>query len=276
MIRWLKWGGILLLAAGVLTAIAVAVGRRSPELPNPNGWDRLVALASQIPPGEVLSLDASGPDSTAQFVATHSNLLSQIQEALELPSRVPVAHNSADIGRHMNGLATWPFLEKCLLAVARQRDTEQNPMGGIKARAAVIKLGQRGIHGGSVMDYMVGVPIQINGLRELTNNLAQMNSNSCHVVIGEVRVLRNAVEPLADYVARTRRWMLLNGNWWRDWTTAKELSRLLVSLESQPGGNGKTPRACSEELDATFAQVEAALIGRLAELTRQNGGALGR
>lgn len=276
MIRWLKWIGLSLLAVGLLLVIVVALARRPSQLPTPNGWDRLVALAAQLPLGDVLSLDAKGPDSTAQFVAAHSNLVSQVQEALDLPARVPVAQSSRDIGRHVNGLMSLPFLEKSLLTIARQREAEQDLTGAIKARSAVIKLGQQGIRGGSLMDYTVGVPIQINGLRELTNNLAQMNSNSCQVAIGEVRALSTSREPLSNFVTRTRRWMLLDGEWWRDWAAAKDLPSALWDLESQTAGNGKTARGCSQELEATFAQTEAALVGRLAALDQQHGGSAPR
>lgn len=264
------------MAVGLLTVIAVVLGWREPELPNPNGWDRLVALASEVQLGEVLALDANSPEVTAQFAAAHSNLVSQVQEALELPARVPVAHDSRGIGRHMNGLVSLPLLEKGMLAIARQREVELDPIGATQARLAVIRLGQQGIRGGSLMDYSVGVPIQISGLRELTNSLAQMNSDACHLALAEVRSLGASQEPLSDFVARTRRWMLLDGEWWRDWTAAKDLPMALLELENQTDGNGKTARASSQELEAAFMQAEASLVRRIAELDKQKGGSVHR
>lgn len=277
MIRWLKWGGILLLAAGVLTAIAVAVGRRSPELPNPNGWDQLVAISAMMPRNHgALATNGEFADPVRHAVASDFNLVAKVLVALELPSRVPIGNSGEKFDRHWSGLVGLRELEAALSESGRQSEVGENVIGAISAYLAIIRLGQQECRGGLLMHYTLGTTTQINGLKCLTNTLPRMDSKACQLALGELRALRSGGEPLADYVARTRRWMLLNGNWWRDWTTAKELSRMLLNLESQPGGNGKTPRTCSEELDATFAQVEAALVGRLSELNRQNGGVLGR
>lgn len=222
MPRWFKW---IRIALGVGLAVAVAgvlVGRRQPPLPSPNGHDRLLALAAQIP-ADVSDLDEKGGVTTGQFAAAHSNLVTEVQRALDLPALVPVAYTSSWIGGRMPELMSLRRLGKAVLACARHSASQADLMAATGARLATIKLGQQGTRGGLLIDFMVGSAMQINGLTHLSNSLPRTESASCKIALDGLLALQASQESLSAYVARERRWMFVGSEWWQDWRTAKDL-----------------------------------------------------
>lgn len=268
MIRWLKWGGLSLLAVSLLSVITVVLGRRAPEQPNPNGYDRLLALAAPIP-NHVGDLDDKGAPTTAQFVAAHSNVVTEAQQALELPTLVPVTYTGAWLTKRMPELMSLRRLEKALLACARHRQTSGDPQAATAARLAVVKLGQQGVRGGLLIDFMVGTATQINGLTQLSNSLPVMDSAACQLALAGVQELQAGREPLSRYFGRERRWVLFGSEWWRnlDWELAIKLPGALLSPAKQNGMFvGQTPLQRSQDLQLAYAGVESALQRRLEEL----------
>jgi hypothetical protein len=48
---------------------------------------------------------------------------------------------------------------------------------------AAIKLGQDGIRGGLLIDYMVGSATPVNGLTQLSNSLPRLNAAACKLAL---------------------------------------------------------------------------------------------
>jgi len=254
-----------MLAAGLL---AVVVGRQAPEMPNPNGYDRLLALAAPIP-NHVGDLDQKGAPTTAQFVAAHPNVVADAQRALELRAVVPVVYTSAWLGKRMPELMSIRRLEKALLAWARHSQSFSDLPAATAARLAAVKLGQNGFRGGLLIDFMVGSATQISGLTELSNSVPAMDVAGCQLTLTEVHALQSSQEPLSSHVGRERRWILFGSEWWKnlDWELVMTIPGMLLNPAKQDAMLvDQTPLQRSQELQLAYAGVESALRARLKEL----------
>lgn len=272
MNRWLKWGGLSLLAVALMAVGAVVLGRRAPELPNPNGYDRLLAVAAQIP-NHVADLDEKGAPTTAQFVAAHPNVVAETQRALELPAQIPVTYTSVWLSKRMPELMNLRRLEKALLAIARHSHSSNDLQAATAARFAAVKLGQHGVRGGVLIDFMVGAAIQVNGLTQISNSVPAMDVAGCQLGLIGLHALQAGQEPLSGYVGRERRWILFGSEWWKnlDLELAMKLPGMLLNpAKQQAMFVDQTPLQRSQELQLAYAGLESALRRRLGELQANN------
>ncbi len=248
-------------------SVALVVGRRSPALPNPNGYDRLMVMANSVPK-DVPELVGTNAAAFARFAATHSTLVDEVQAALRLPAAVPVNYSNAWLTRRTPELMSLRRLEKALLACAHHLDSTGDLQAATAARLAGVKLGQQGTRGGLLIDFMVGSATQINGLTRLSNSLPRMDLLTCGFALAGLKELEASQELLSSYVGRERHWMLVGSEWWRDWDAAKELPVALLKPASQAAMFGGTANERWLELQSAFAGTEVAILRRLADLDK--------
>lgn len=247
--------GLLALVAAVLW------NRRTPPVPNPNGYDRLLALAAAVP---VFELDRVKTNRArlAELVQSQPQLLEDVLAANQLPSAVPVQYSRDDLKGRMNAAGDLLRLEKAILARAILAELEQRPAEGVTARLAGIELGQKGTRGGLMIDFMLGSAIQMYGLAGLSNQVRNLDSETCQRALNSLRALREAQEPLSQFEQRERRWMLWSSGWWRDFDTAREL----IANWKRPAVDVSlfvTPAGRQRDLQEAYRETEAALEARL-------------
>lgn len=261
MKRSVRWVGAGLLL-GLLALVAAALwNRRTPPVPNPNGYDRLLALAATVP---VFELDRVKTNQArlAELVQSQPGLLENVLAANQLPSLVPVQYSRDDLKGQMNAAGDLRRLEKAILARAIFAELEQRPADGVTARLAGIELGQKGSRGGLMIDFMVGSAIQMYGLAGLSNQVRNLDAETCQRALSSLQTLREAQEPLSQFERRERRWMLWSSGWWRDFDTAREL----ISSWKRPAENVSlfgTPAGRHRDLQKAYRETEAALEARL-------------
>lgn len=259
-------GGSILLALLALVA-AVLWNRRTPAVPNPNGYDRLLELAANVP---VFELDRvrTNPTRLTELVQSQPRLVTEVVAANQLPSAVPVRYSDSQLGGRMNAAADLRRLEKAIVAHALLAELERRPADGVTARLAGIQIGQNGTRGGLMVDFMVGSAIQIYGLAGLSNQVRNLDADTCQRALNSLRTLRDAQEPLSQFERRERRWMLYASGWWRDFGTAREL----LTSWKRPAENVSlfgTPAGRHRDLQKAYRETEAALETRLREWGRE-------
>ena len=267
MKRGVRWtgGGLLL---GLLALVATALWIRRPQpLPNPNGYDRLLALAATVPAFELERVKTNQAQ-LAELVQSQPQLLEEVLAAHQLPSVVPVQYSRDDLKGRMNAAGDLRRLEKAILARAILAELKQRTADGVTARLAGIELGQKGSRGGLMIDFMVGSAIQMYGLAGLSNQVRNLDAETCQRALNSLRTLREEQEPLTQFERRERRWMLWSSGWWKDFDTAREL----IASWRRPAENVSlfgTPAGRHRDLQKAYLETEAALEARLNAAKRE-------
>lgn len=256
----------VVLVLGVLLAVTgLALVRRQPALPDPNGYDRLVALAVEVPE-EVRDLPRTNSPAVTEFALRYTNLVADVTGTLALPSRIPFQYSPENAGRHIKNVMALRRLEKALLACALHRESLHDPVGATEGRLATIALGQQAFRGGVLVDFFVGSAIQLGSLTQLSNSIAGLDAVAIQRAAEGLTRLRASQEPLANYARQERRWLLFGSEWWRDWDTLRELPTDLLHTTTKSSPFVGSPAKRFADLERAYAGTEAALRKRASEL----------
>ena len=255
-----------LLVAGVVLSALVALGvmtaRRAPPVPNPNGFDRLLALGTPIPDAvRTLGNSTTNATALAEFAHAHSNLVSDVIAAQALPSQVPVTYSPADVQRAMGDGMVLRRLEKALLVIAQQQQAGGDLPAATRTRLAAVELGQHCARGGLLVHFMLGSAIQMYSIAQLSNSIPLLDPNLRRTTADSLAALRARQEPFAECVRRERRWMWAGSGWWKDWRTAISLPTAFVHAGKQMSFAG-SPAQRRQELEQTYLRTVSALRSR--------------
>ncbi|MEN9675216.1 MAG: hypothetical protein RIS76_1112 [Verrucomicrobiota bacterium] len=257
----------VMLVLGVLLAVTgLAFARRQPALPDPNGYDRLVALAVGIP-DDVTYLPRTNSPAVIAFALGHTNLMAEVAATLTLPSQIPLQYSLDDPRRTAATGADLRRLAKALLACALHRETVNDSTGSTEGCLASIALGQQAARGGLMIDFFIGSAIQIFSLSQLSNSITGLDAVSIQRATEGLTRLRASQEPLGNFTRRERRWILVGSGWWQDWDALTELPTDLLRTTTKASLVGSFAERFTD-LEQAYAGTEAALQRRSLELAR--------
>lgn len=268
MPRGLRRSFIAFLVVTGIAALALWSGRRARTVPNPNGYDRLAALAATLPETVRDLADTNASAAAAeQFVKGHSNLVSEVIDASASPCLVPLKYSAADLGTAMvNGMG-FRRLEKALLVCASAADASGDPQGATRARLASVELGQQCSRGGLLVHFMIGSAIQMYGLTQISNSIGNLDPALCLATARGLAGLRQRQERFREIVRRERRWIWSGSEWWKDWRSAISVPGALISTGRQMSLAG-VPARRFEDLERSYRGTEEALRKRGQEAGR--------
>jgi hypothetical protein len=226
-----------LLIASALIVVTLIVGSfillapapAPPPLPDPNGYDRLIEIARQLPevpdpdarpPANVDSIQlaeryglSDTPDSTPrepagidEFVTNHVAQLDDIRKALELECRVPIAYSMEFTSGHMPDLAAFKKLARALTVEGRWHLQEGRTNEAAQCYLDTVQLGTEGLRGGVLITELVALSGRAMGVTHLEQIARQLDAETCRTALERLQAFRVSIPTVNETLEREREW----------------------------------------------------------------------
>jgi len=149
-----------------------------PTLPNPNGYDDLLAAA------KLASTNTGGYARMTVFqlrpvVEANADALSHARDGLDEQCAVPVEYSQGARRNKTGDYVKLRLLGQAFAAEGRLAELEKRPDAAARSNADMMRLGAATEHGGILWDAMVGCAIESTGSTGLQKFVNQSDANTC-------------------------------------------------------------------------------------------------
>jgi len=187
-------GGLLLLALALIAFWPVDPPAL-PAMPDPNGYEDLVA-ACEFVPQDKFDEEAASLDDLRAHLSLHGRILAGVREAMKKECRVPVENTLEFLERHPPSVWVFSMIARLFHAefiLAR----EEGRLGDAMRSCLDLILFSRKVRaGGLVMDYLAGAVIETFGIEDLRTIREHLGGRDRTAAIGELEAHIEAVEPV--------------------------------------------------------------------------------
>jgi len=173
-------------------------------LPDPNGYDDLVAAGSRLVNGTVPNVDEATAAELGQFVAKHGHVLDEARKGLARECQVPLTYTQADLARTDNRALR--ELSRAFLAEGKLAEWEGRTEDAVEDYLDVMRLGTACTQGGLLVDAFTGWALHEMGIQALAPLTEELNADQCRRAIELARSIEANREPLDELLARQTLW----------------------------------------------------------------------
>lgn len=207
--RW-RWilGLIALAGMGGLVASVVLGPGRLPPLPDPNGYDDLVAAGKMVTGDWVKAgrIDAAPAEVVGPLVAENGKALERIQVGLGRESRFPLDYSQESLDRGIEDVGAIRAAGRLLAAKARLATLQGRPQEAKEAGVDLIRLGQAGSRGGLAILAMMDMALESMGVAAINPSVDQLPAPECRELVKTLVLLSKQREPMDEIFDRDLRW----------------------------------------------------------------------
>jgi hypothetical protein len=175
-----------------------------PPLPSPNGYDDLMKACRML------------ADNTSDYgtlnevdlrilVKTNAEALKLVTTGLSHPCQVPLDSFAAQ-EPYWTNLAKLKLLAHALAAEGRLAELESRPTDAVEAYLTAIRLGHAMCQGGLVIDSLVGLAIEANGVVRMEKLALTLDAKQYRQAAAVLETCQNQCESLDTVLARERKW----------------------------------------------------------------------
>jgi hypothetical protein len=228
-----------------------------PALPQPNGYDDIVAAGKITEAGSPILNTAVEPTSTAQLaaeVAKYSHAYKQLRLGMSRPCQVPVW--PAD-GEPINIATSLPDIQairgagRALMREAELARQQNRFADAARISIDIIRVGQASTRGGILMHYLVGVAVEGIGEASLYPAIAGLNAGECRRTIAALQQAERDREPL-EAIQYRERIVSENALGW--------FGHFMVLLEDIVGSRGFTVQNARDSLLRRYQTIDHLLM----------------
>jgi hypothetical protein len=208
---WISKISIAVLVLVLLFRVADRLVRRTatlPTIPQPNGYDALLAIAREVrrPPGDLADLD---PQTIRRIGQTNRHTLQQLPAALNAQTSVPLRVEPHWGDKHAEDVKQLKRLAVVLGIQSRAEFLDGRTNHSARCLVDVILLGQALARGGLLSDGVNALTIETLGIATLRAHMPSLDAESCRSAAQELE----RSEPLREPPERTFKTQ-------KDWSTA--------------------------------------------------------
>ena len=212
---------LLILLPPLVAFCVLAVSAPDPPetvLPDPNGYQDLVAAAKVFELAGVDNLDMALDTATRQqlqaFVASCGHAFNTARVGLARECRVPIGYSVAEDWDTHFELDSLLGLARAFRAEGKLAELEGRPADAVESYLDMIRLGRVGTRGGVLVnDWVVGRTFEAMGLHELTELRESLAPEECSDLMDALQTLDANWEPLDDVLARQQLWVWIVLDW---------------------------------------------------------------
>jgi hypothetical protein len=234
-----------------------------PTLPNPNGYDDLLAAA------KLASTNTGGYARMTVFqlrpvVEANADALSHARDGLDEQCAVPVEYSQGARRNKTGDYVKLRLLGQAFAAEGRLAELEKRPDAAARSNADMMRLGAATGRGGILIDAMVGCAIESVGATGLQKYLDQADAKTCRDTAAALETLEDG-EPSWDDVLKQE------DNWIRGTFGARSVLIELVYRHQLKQRNGQKAQKAyqAEQLRERRLMIEFA--SRAYELDKGHG-----
>ena len=228
----MKSGKKWLLAVIVVFLVALACALLLPPskplpvaLPNPNGYDELVAALPQVVPNSGFWRTQELAD-LRPLLDSNSNALAQVRAALHHEWRVPFT-NDPGFTWVMPILSSGKGVAQLFCAEGRRAELEGRTNDALRAYGQCMELGSRISRGGLMIHELVALAIKATGVRDAQPLLATADAAAVRELLDQLIAIDRSMEPAEEIIARDKSWSSVTYGrmrvWWANVVTWKTM-----------------------------------------------------
>jgi hypothetical protein len=179
------------------------------QLPQPNGYDELVAAGKAFNSSPILNTTVQ-PTSTAQLaaeIAKFAPSFDRVRFALTLPCEVPITPTikpNMSFSFPFDSVQTIRSVARALNCKAELAQQQGNFHDAAWISIDNIRVGDASARGGIVPHYLVGVAVQGVGMAALHQAASHLDAPECDEIIAALEAIDNNREPLEAIIERDR------------------------------------------------------------------------
>ena len=198
---------VAIVIVAMLVALVFLTPRVVPEapLPSPNGYDDFVKAATIVSRNSFDWNSLSG-EALHQLVATNEPALSLIRTGLTKESRMAPYILAGTNNSHMSEMALQKLIAHAFCAASRLALTEGHTNDAAILALDCIRYSHESTRGGVIIDGLVGVAIQANGLARLEEALPGLDAETSRKVTTGLENLAGKRESPENIFTREAEW----------------------------------------------------------------------
>ncbi|AGA30482.1 type II secretion system protein G (GspG) [Singulisphaera acidiphila DSM 18658] len=212
------WTGVLVLLIALIFVVLIRLllpsSFRGETLPNPNGYDDLIA-ASKTVTGNVLTvteLEKADTEELRALIGKNREALARASVGLGRQSVVALA-KSPSVEAHFENFGALRTLGRLLACEAALIDLEGHAPEAARLYGNVIRYGRAISDGGVLPERLAEGPVQHAGLQGLNRLIPTLSANESQQLAKEFERLDRDREPLAHVFDRDLEFNLARGGW---------------------------------------------------------------
>ncbi len=180
-------------------------GHSLPPLPQPNGYDALVAAAGKIRPPP-LDLTELTPAQLQPVADQNRPAIEQARDALQMECRVALKPIKDWDDHHDEELTQLKRLAVAFGIEARFQRLNQHTNEAIRCDLDLLHLAEASRNGGIIVDGITGLTIETIGVMVLQIDLPHLDAANCRKAASELETFNDLREPPATMFATQKAW----------------------------------------------------------------------
>ncbi|MBI1176424.1 hypothetical protein GC207_03190 [bacterium] len=205
-----KWPVILFafgaLAIGVLLIFASTPIPPRPSMPSLNGYQDFLTAAAMLAPN-TSRYDELTEDELRALVATNQPALDLVRSGLARECRVPLGLSVNAINVHLPQLASIKSVAQALRADGHLAELEDRPTDAARSYLDAIRLGEKSMRGGLLIDGLVGIACEAIGSAGMKTIFTNLDAKACRENIGRLQMIEEDQVPFAEIRQNEKAWV---------------------------------------------------------------------
>jgi hypothetical protein len=174
-------------------------------LPNPNGYDDLVKAGKMIK-GDVWDYDKANLEKLRGIVLTNATALALARTALSDQCAVTLQFSRAHLTNHLSELIGFRKLAQAFASEGKFAEMENRFDDAAKSYLDAIHFGNEVRRGGVIMDEMIGIAIESEGLEQLQKIAGQLDVKTCRETAATLEILSSQRQTWNETMQQENTW----------------------------------------------------------------------
>lgn len=197
---------VLVVALIFLFALAMRPGDIGPALPNPNGYDTIMAAAKLAPAIEANSTNKS-------ILTNHLETLRAARVGLSQESRARLPRNLDDVPAHVESLGGIKALANLYQLEGRAAEEDGDFKRAAESYLDVVRLAHASSRGGLLISRMLAISVERSGLDRLRALRPKLSVEEAIYAAEALSQIDRRSETADETIATERRWSAKAGGW---------------------------------------------------------------
>lgn len=205
----------LLLGLCVLLSVSLALfvgfswtwGSTAVTLPNPNGYDDLLAAASSFAPNAwQTGVEDVSSEELQEHLEQNADVLPLIDLALSRECHIHPCDSSAAWQSQMDHAGIFRELARLLIAQGQLAERHEDWQGALDAYTKTMRLGPKISRGGPIVAQLIGIAVQSMGYRHATAIRKNLSKDQRQALADTAVEMSTSQIPVADATATENEW----------------------------------------------------------------------
>lgn len=200
-------GTVLLIAVMMVLVGYLILTPPKPEAPpSPNGYDDFVAGGEMVT-GEIPDYSTATVEERRAFVSTNQSAMQRGRLGLTEQCRVPSRYSASWLQAHFLEMMAVKKLAGAFCVEGDMAKLDRHPSDAAACYLDAMKMGAMCVHGGVMIDGLIGTAIQASGERRLDSLLENLDSRQSRKLILDLEKTEIEQESFSNIIKNEKLWV---------------------------------------------------------------------